>query len=255
MIVVLLLSCVTKGNHELVEVQLDATRTALSARNASYYNDIQDLNDQIREQDAVIGVLKEQNSTLAEHFELERAELEGIRAELAAEVSPEAVVRVQGALAVLAEKERLQARRIDHLATWQTRLAALESEGRLSVVEAGDDVLIRVPTIQVFNEGRVSVSPRGEVLLSALSDALADTRRDHLLITAHTDSAAYHSAAHASSWELGFAQAMTMVRSLQTETGEGQSIAASAAGTMPLVEGDGDEARKINRRIEIRIRL
>ena len=35
-----LLSCISKTKHELVEVQLDATRTALSARNAQCYLDV-----------------------------------------------------------------------------------------------------------------------------------------------------------------------------------------------------------------------
>ena len=42
MLLVLLLSCVTKGAHEVVEVQLDATRTALSAKNASCYEEVRD---------------------------------------------------------------------------------------------------------------------------------------------------------------------------------------------------------------------
>ncbi len=254
MLVVLLLSCVTKGAHELVEIQLDATRTALSARNASCYTDIQDRDAHLSEQEQVISVLRVQNNTLTRHYEQQSAELESIRADLAAEISPQTVERVQSALAVLALQEQTADRHAEHLTTWQERLGSLESEGRLSVIDDGSDVLVRIPTVQVFNEGRVSVSPRGEVLLSALSEALADTRRDQLLVTAHTDSAPYHSAAHASSWELGFAQAMTLVRSLQTEEGEGHIVAASAAGTVPLVEGDGEDARKANRRLEIRIR-
>ena len=254
MLVVLLLSCVTKGAHELVEIQLDATRTSLSARNASCYTDIQDRDVRLSEQDEEIGVLRHQNNTLTEHQEQQSAELARIRAELATEISPQTVERVQSALAVLAQQEQATAQGVAHLTTWRERLGPLESEGRLSVSAEGSDVLVRIPTAQVFNEGRVSVSPRGEVLLSALADALTDTRRDQLLVTAHTDSAPYHSAAHASSWELGFAQAMTLVRSLQTGDEEGHIVAASAAGTMPLVVGDDAEARKANRRLEIRIR-
>ena len=254
MLVVLLLSCVTKGAHELVEIQLDATRTSLSARNATCYNEIQNRDARLSELEQALSALQYENSTLAEHDAQQGEELTRIRAELAAEISPQTVERVQSALAVLAQQEQTTAQGAVHLTAWQERLGALESEGRLSVLAEGDDVLVRIPTAQVFNEGRVSVSPRGEVLLAVLADSMTGARRDRLLVTAHTDSTPYHSAAHASSWELGFAQAMTLVRSLQTEDDTGYIVAASAAGTMPLVAGDDAEARKTNQRLEIRIR-
>jgi flagellar motor protein MotB len=253
-LVVLMLSCVSKGTHELVEVQLDATRTALSARNASCYTDISDRDQRLREQEEVITVLRTQNSTLAEHFEAQRLELESTRADLAAGIMPTNVARVQAALAVLADEEQEVAGRVAHFNTWQERLGGLVAEEKVAVVQDGGDVLVRIPTVQIFNEGRVSVSPRGEVLLATLAEAMTDVRRDHLLVTAHTDNTPYHSAAHESNWELGFAQAMTVVRTLQTQDGRGQIVAASAAGTMPLVAGGDEDASRVNRRIEIRIR-
>ena len=254
MLIVLLLSCVTKGTHELVEVQLDATRTALSARNASCYQEVRDRENRLMVRDEALAVLQDKHNALIERNELQRTELEQTREELGGKIRPKTAARVQTALAVLADQELAFARQLQHFSGWQERLASLEGQERLSVVQQGSDVLVRIPTVQVFNEGRVSVSPRGEVLLVALSEAMADTRRDRILITAHTDSQPYHSAQHASNWELGFAQAMTIVRTLQTEEGQGQLVASSAAGSQPLAEGDDEAARKENRRIEILIR-
>ena len=58
MLAVLLLSCVTKGTHELVEVQLDATRTALSAKNASCYEDVRDRDVRLTARDEALHTLQ-----------------------------------------------------------------------------------------------------------------------------------------------------------------------------------------------------
>jgi len=253
-LLVLLLSCVTKGAHEVVEVQLDATRTALSAKNASCYEEVRDREVRLLARDDALGVLQDKHDRLSERHEQQRIELERTRAELSSEIAPETAERVQTALAVLADRELAFASQLEHFEVWKERLASLEEQDRLTVVQRGPDVIVRIPTIQVFNEGRVSVSPRGEVLLVALSEAMADISRDRLLIVAHTDNRPYHSATYASSWELGFAQAMTIVRTLQSEDGGDQIIASSAAGTMPLVDGDDEDSRKQNRRLEIVIR-
>jgi flagellar motor protein MotB len=254
MLLILLFSCVTKGTHEVVEVQLDATRTALSAKNAYCYEEVRDREERLLAQDDALGALQDKHDSLSERHEQQRIELERTRAELASEIAPETAERVQTALAVLADRELVFASELEHFATWKARLVSLEEQGRLTVVQKGPDVVVRIPTVQVFNEGRVSVSPRGEVLLVALSEAMADISRDRLQITAHTDNRPYHSASYASSWELGFAQAMTVVRTLQSEEGGDQIIASSAAGTMPLAAGDDDASRKLNRRLEIVIR-
>lgn len=254
MLLVLLFSCVTKGTHEVVEVQLDATRTALSAKNASCYQEIRDREVRLLARDDALGALLDKHESLSERHEQQRIELERIRAELASELMPETAERVQTALAVLADRELVFAGQLAHFEVWKDRLASLEEQGRLAVVQKGPDVVVRIPTVQVFNEGRVSVSPRGEVLLVALSEAMADISRDRLQVVAHTDNKPYHSASYASNWELGFAQAMTMVRTLQSEDGGDQIIASSAAGTVPLVTGDDEASRKQNRRLEIVIR-
>ena len=64
MLVFALLSCVTKNAHELVEVQLDATRTALSAKNASCYEEVHDRDNRLLVRDEALHSLQEKHTRL-----------------------------------------------------------------------------------------------------------------------------------------------------------------------------------------------
>jgi flagellar motor protein MotB len=95
----------------------------------------------------------------------------------------------------------------------------------------------------------VTVSPRGEVLLADLVAAVRGAPALSIAVVAHTDESAYHTAEFDSSWELGFAEAMTVVRTL-TDANLGVKLsAASAAGTQPI--DTTPEGKDRNPRIEL----
>lgn len=73
--------CVLKGQHEIVRVQLEATRTALSARAVDSQREIQDLEDQLAERDRRLDELGVRLDQLATLSELSDQELERVVAE------------------------------------------------------------------------------------------------------------------------------------------------------------------------------
>jgi len=263
----LLTSCVTKGSYELVEVQLDATRTALSARNASCF---QEAANHAAALDAIkddFAHLETQHTALSERFAQLTEELAAARAGLAAAVTEPTEGDDGEAVAALVEatvqqvSEALDARsragfqatqRAALHKTWETHFASLAAHGELSVVIVNGHTVIRVPTKSLFNEGRVSFSPKGERLLQgliAVFQAASDTAG--VQVVAHTDGRAYHTAEYPSNFELGFAQAMLLVHSFERGGVERSFTAASAGGTEPLGDNETAEGRDQNRRLEL----
>jgi chemotaxis protein MotB len=272
-LVVVFFSCVSKGTHELTEVQLDATRIALSARNAQCYTDL-------AERDASIVVLEEEIARTHEERRLltERArqldeELDARRKEIAALVTeahkplpppkkgelPTETEKLILATAddVLAAMEIESAlkfetqRRAEAYGLWVARFQGLAAQGYGEVVNIEGHTVVRLPSKVIFNEGRVTVSPRGEVVLKELVAAVKGAPAREIDVIAHTDDSAYHTADFDSSWELGFAQAMAIVRTLADAGVEPNLSAGSAAGTNPIAPNTTPEGRDQNRRIEL----
>ncbi|GEM_PF-4376397 len=273
----LLFGCVSKGSHELLRVQLDATRTALTTTQGACFQDVQARDDEIALlQDSVGGLearagdlqLRLDATELAatqarEELAVRLAQLEAYAPDPEEErVSPDELAAIEGradriasALEHLIEDEREQD--IIDARHAQTHMAfrGLERDGRLEVLQRGEDVVVRVPTKQIFNEDLSSVSPRGEELLVAMTDALARVPRAAVRVMAHTDDQPHYGGQHNSSWELGFAQAMTVVRTLQQAGARHDLSAGSAAGTQPIADNATEAGRDHNRRLELVIGL
>ena len=259
-------ACVPRAEHELIEVQLDATRMALNAGNAAHYKEVEELEAQLAQSREALARVAQAEVARTERIEAMEQELAESRQQLAAlsqlqveeddERAPIVAAvsdRLTAALKVQAETE-LQARQRERRhARWVERFAALAEAGELTVVQRGPHTVVRIPTRKLLNEGRVSVSPRGEMLVKALATQLKDTVGIDVLITAHTDDRPYHSTDFHSSWELGFGQSMALVRALQAEGVKAQLEAGSAAGSRPLASNDTDEGRRLNQRLELTI--
>ncbi len=258
----LLLSCVTKGSYELVEVQLDATRTALNARSAAYYEDLAERDAQIAALEDELERLRAAHRQLRERQERQVAELDAAREELArlgsrlededGEPLIDAdVQQLRDALERASRAAFQEEQRMARFLSWRDRFAVLEGAGEVELELRGSQTVVRVPTKRIFNEGRVSVSPRGEVLLRDLAVALREGPEHTIEVIAHTDDRPFHTAEFNSSWELGFRQAMTLVRAFE-QAGISEGVTAgSAAGKHPIADNATPEGRDRNRRIEL----
>ncbi len=275
----LLLACVSKGDHELIQVQLDATRMALSAKNADCYEQTQACEATIERLEAELVDTRGRLDGLDERYQQLLGEVELTRMSLANLVTscekppedpcprrgrkppeeppePDPLVQatiddVHQALALrsrhLYEEER---RRLEHDGI-ASAFGELEAEGRLSVHQADGRSVVRIPVVQLFNEHEVSISPRGGVLVKKLAAGLRESGEASIQVVAHTDDKPYHTAEHDSAWELGFDQAMTLLRALQHLGVTSQLSAATYAGELPIASNDTPEGRKSNRRLEL----
>jgi len=281
----LLLGCVSKGDHELIQVQLDATRTALSAKNASCYEGMEHADAQVAALERELDATRVRFETLDERHQQLLDEVESTRAALAELVTtctpppdPEPPRRrrgrqpdpdtthvplplpplVQATIDEVNEALALRSRSLYELEqdqqahqAWVLAFAPMLNEGRVSLHLSQGQTMVRVPTVQIFNEGRVSISPRGELLLVAMAEALHGSDGMHVQVAAHTDNLPVHTADHPSSWELCFDQALVVVRALEGAGVPAHMSAASFAGEHPIDSNDTLVGRKRNQRIEL----
>ena len=261
------LSCISKNTHELVEVQLDATRTALSARNAQCYLDVSARDSTIAGLESHLQALEEDRKALGDRNAQLEAEIDARRSELAAFVTqtskPVTVAKgkppppmeplvlstadeVKASISLKSAYDFETRRRADAHEAWVRRFRAMTELGYAEVLAIDGRTVVRIPSKVIFNEGQLTVSPRGEVVLADLVIAVRGAPAKSIAVVAHTDESAYHTAEFDSSWELGFAEAMTVVRTL-TEANLGVKLSAgSAAGTQPIdttPEGKGRNPR------------
>lgn len=280
--------CVPKGRHELLEVQLDATRLAMSARAVQSQEDLQALRDQLDDTTLEIVLRQLQLDELVIRLSLQDAEIDRLQAESVALISE--IERLQGRVEQLEQalsatrrgREALQATEPpptiadEALARLQrqiraqfhveqetahlerahqdvvTAFAPLVEAEHAQILRAPGATVVRIATSRLFQEGWTTPSPRGEQILEATAAALATIPGRQVSIEAHTDDRPLHSAEFPSNWERGFSRAITVLRVLEAAGVPAQLSATSHAGTRPLSPAATDAE---NRRVELVIRI
>jgi flagellar motor protein MotB len=285
-LLLVLVGCVSKGRHELLEIQLDATRTALNTSQI-------DQQDELRAADAKSSELEHEIQARQVQLDALALRLAGLEDELAnaARVEAEHLLNDQLACDVVPEPpkgpapkrppepapEPLPSRR-PHLdvavevladAVEQGRRTAtlaaerearhqavrdafqpLVDDGLAEVDRVGDASVVRILVAKLYNENRTTISPLGEDVLRRAAVGLRALPDHQLRVDGHTDVQLTHSVEHASNWELGFAFAMGVVRLLEEQGIPQVPVAGSMAGTRPIAV-DGEGSARLNRRVEL----
>lgn len=267
LLLLLLAGCVPRPRHELVRVQLEATRTALSAQDATCRDDLaqRDATVAALEAGRVEGRLRaEEQAARIASLEEVVAELEGQRATWAAQIPacdpegaplfPREVDEIAAALRAWDASRVAEQHAAGRREAFVAAFAGLVEEGFAEVDTDGRALVLRLPTAKLFNEGEVILSPRGEAMVREAAAALGSLPGERVEIRGHTDDRPYHSVEHGSNWELAFDRAMVVLRALE-EHGVAQPLAASSfGGTQPIADNETPEGRKRNQRIELRLR-
>lgn len=113
----------------------------------------------------------------------------------------------------------------------------------------------------LFPKGQVEINELGIVELQKIAEAILEISTEIpddinwvLRVDGHTDSTPIKSSAYASNWELSAARAISVVRTLIDAGVPPRRLMAAGFGEHhPLAEGESDEAKEINRRIELKL--
>ncbi len=277
----LLCACVSKGTYEVAQVQLRATREALNARDAAARRAEEEareredaLKTRLAELESRVALQRTHQTELeqeihalshrlAEHALHDRVACPPCTSDATSEEEPttEQLARrahVDATLEEVAEalahraRERLEAseREVRHQHV-QTSFADLVDRDLVSIERHPRGTMVRILVAKLYNENSTTLSPLGTTLVRELARSCEDLRDHRLEIVGHTDDLPFSSITLPSSWELGFAYAAGLVRTLEEFGCPLHMTAGSAAATEPLVEPVDAEARRLNRRVEL----
>jgi chemotaxis protein MotB len=261
-----------------IEASLAAARASLEERLGAL---------QLAEGQLAMAQAKNQSATnkigtLSAEITASRAETEASRAEVAEMTRALAALRlrIEDLTNLLAEKERETTRDKvaianlgrslnNALATRVQELQRFRSEffGRLrDVLKGRDDVQIVgdrfvFQSEVLFAQGQAEIGPQGQEQLAKLAITLADIAQKIpgdinwiLQVDGHTDNVPIRAGRYADNWDLSTERALSVVRYLNQQGLPANRLAAAGYGEyQPLDASDSANARRKNRRIELKI--
>ncbi|MGB2251311.1 MAG: peptidoglycan-binding protein [Candidatus Puniceispirillaceae bacterium] len=229
-----------------------------------------------------LAMAKAQNQSAANRIDALRAETTASKAEIAKMTGALAALRlrIEELTSLLAEKDR-QAMRDkvaiaslgrslnNALASRVQELQRFRSEffGRLrDVLKGRDDVEIVgdrfvFQSEVLFAQGQAEIAAEGQDQLAKLAVAFADIATKIpedinwvLQVDGHTDDVPIRAGRYADNWDLSTERALSVVRFLNQQGLPANRLAAAGYGEFqPLDAADNDDARRKNRRIELKI--
>jgi chemotaxis protein MotB len=130
---------------------------------------------------------------------------------------------------------------------------------RSDILVVGDRFVFQAEVL--FPKGSADLNEAGKVEMLKLADALRQLEREIpgdiawvLRVDGHTDADPIQSPQFKSNWELSAARAITVVNFLIAQGVQPKHLVAAGFGEFqPLVEGDSEDAKSENRRIELKL--
>ena len=229
-----------------------------------------------------LAMAQAQNQSAANQIDALRAETTASKAEIAKMTGALAALRlrIEELTSLLAEKDRQATRDKvaiaslgrslnNALASRVQELQRFRSEffGRLrDVLKGRDDVEIVgdrfvFQSEVLFAQGQAEIAAEGQDQLAKLAVALADIATKIpedinwvLQVDGHTDDVPIRAGRYADNWDLSTERALSVVRFLNQQGLPANRLAAAGYGEFqPLDAADNDDARRKNRRIELKI--
>ncbi|MBL8790390.1 MAG: peptidoglycan -binding protein [Rhizobiales bacterium] len=130
---------------------------------------------------------------------------------------------------------------------------------RSDILVVGDRFVFQAEVL--FPKASADLNEAGKVEMLKLADALRQLEREIpediawvLRVDGHTDSDPIQSPLFQSNWELSSARAITVVKFLIAQGVQPKHLVAAGFGeNQPIVEGDSEDAKAENRRIELKL--
>ncbi len=261
----------------LTEKQVDTEAALAAARNS-----LEERLGALQLTEGQLAMAKAQNQSAANLIDALRAETTASKAEIAKMTGALAALRlrIEELTSLLAEKDRQATRDKvaiaslgrslnNALASRVQELQRFRSEffGRLrDVLKGRDDVEIVgdrfvFQSEVLFAQGQAEIAAEGQDQLAKLAVALADIATKIpedinwvLQVDGHTDDVPIRAGRYADNWDLSTERALSVVRFLNQQGLPANRLAAAGYGEFqPLDTNDNDDARRKNRRIELKI--
>ena len=181
----------------------------------------------------------------------------------ALDVSDAKVKEQQGQIVELGKKLNLAlATKVEELARYRSEFFGKLREilgDRQDIRVVGDRFVFQAEVL--FAPGKAELAPAAKQQLAPVFAALKDISAKIpsglnwvLRIDGHTDNRPIHSAEFASNWELSAARAISVVRyAIEQGIPANRLAAAGFADNQPIDTGDGEDAYRRNRRIELKL--
>jgi chemotaxis protein MotB len=257
--------------------QADTNAALVAARNS-----LEDRLGALQLAEGQLAMAQAQNQSAANRIDALRAETTASKAEIAQMTGALAALRlrIEELTSLLAEKDRQATqdkvaiaslgRSLNNaLASRVQELQRFRSEffGRLrDVLKGRDDVQIVgdrfvFQSEVLFAQGQAEIAAEGRDQLAKLAVALADIATKIpedinwvLQVDGHTDDIPIRAGRYADNWDLSTERALSVVRFLNQQGLPANRLAAAGYGEFqPLDAADNDDARRKNRRIELKI--
>ena len=261
----------------LTAKQADAEAALAAARNS-----LEERLGALQLAEGQLAMVQAQNKSAANRIDALRAETTASKAEIAQMTGALAALRlrIEELTSLLAEKDRQATRDKvaitslgrslnNALASRVQELQRFRSEffGRLrDVLKGRDDVQIVgdrfvFQSEVLFAQGQAEIGSQGEEQLAKLAITLTDIAQKIpsdinwiLQVDGHTDNVPIRAGRYADNWDLSTERALSVVRYLNQQGLPASRLAAAGYGEyQPLDASDSDNARRKNRRIEIKI--
>ena len=261
---------------------LTAKQADTEAALAAARNSLEDRLGALQLAEGQLAMAQAQNQSAANRIDALRAETTASKAEIAQMTGALAALRlrIEELTSLLAEKDRQATqdkvaiaslgRSLNNaLASRVQELQRFRSEffGRLrGVLKGRDDVQIVgdrfvFQSEVLFAQGQAEIAAEGQDQLAKLAITLADIATKIpedinwvLQVDGHTDDVPIRAGRYADNWDLSTERALSVVRFLNQQGLPANRLAAAGYGEFqPLDAADNDDARRKNRRIELKI--
>ncbi|MDA8716958.1 peptidoglycan-binding protein [Alphaproteobacteria bacterium] len=273
-------TAIAARNSQIVNLtakQADTEATLAAARNS-----LEERLGALQLAERQLGMAQAQNQSAANRIDALRAETTASKAKIAQMTGALAALRlrIEKLTSLLAEKDRQTTRDKvaiaslgrslnNALASRVQELQRFRSEffGRLrDVLKGRDDVEIVgdrfvFQSEVLFAQGQAEIAAEGQGQLAKLAIALADIATKIpedinwvLQVDGHTDDVPIRAGRYTDNWDLSTERALSVVRFLNQQGLPANRLAAAGYGEFqPLDVADNDDARRKNRRIELKI--
>ena len=267
------LAALNAAEHSLVEAntKLAASETSLASTESSLAAALEKLAQTQQESDEAN---KQVDNLAAENADSRAEILQMTKATTALRQRIEELTALLGDLEAQATRDKVAIASLgkslnNALANKVQELQRFRSEffGRLREVLSGRDELQIVgdrfvfQSEVLFDQGQANIGNSGEEQLQKLAVTLADIATKIpddinwvLQVEGHTDDIPISAGRFADNWDLSTERALSVVRFLASQGVPANRLAATGYGEFqPLASGDTDDARRRNRRIELKI--